>query len=159
LAAATGVPLPDGVSLDGDDVRAVLTGEAIAVRPQRFWQCNRYAPRIEGNAAMRDGDWKLVRPAIPDLMRVTEPDRAADRALNYRQPGAITSVDTSPLPEFDAGQIPEPLLFDLASDPFEEHDLASGHPDRVRWMSDALDGWFESVERDRAGALASGGLG
>jgi arylsulfatase A len=159
LAAAAGVLLPDGVALDGDDVRGVLTGETVDVRPQRFWQCNRYAPRIEGNSAMRDGDWKLVRPAIPDLMLVTEPDRAIDRALNYRQPGAITAIDTSPLPSFDPGPPPAPLLFDLSSDPFEEHDLASEHPDRVRRMGNSLDSWFESVERDRHAAIASGQLG
>ncbi len=159
LCAAAGVPAPDGVSLDGDDIRPVLAGESDAVRPERFWQCNRYAPRIEGNAAMRDGDWKLVRPAIPALMQVTEPDRAIDRALNYRQPGRITTVDTSPLPEFDSGPPPEPLLFDLASDPFEQQDRAAEEPERVRRMSDALDRWFESVERDRAQAVAAGGLG
>jgi arylsulfatase A len=159
LASAAGLALPDGVALDGDDVLPLLAGETADVRPQRFWQCNRYAPRIEGNAAMRDGDWKLVRPAIPELMQVTEPDRAIDRALNYRQPGRITSVDTSPLPELDPGPPPAPLLFDLATDPFEETDLASEHPDRVRRMSGALDRWFESVERDRAMAVAAGGLG
>ena len=159
LAAAAQVPLPEGVALDGDDIGRVLAGETGEVRPQRFWQCNRYAPRIEGNAAMRDGDWKLVRPAIPELMQVTEPDRAIDRALNYRQPGRITSVDASALPEFETGPPPAPLLFDLAVDPFEEHDRASEEPERVQRMGEALDRWFESVERDRAVAAAGGGLG
>jgi arylsulfatase A len=159
LAAAANVPLPDAVDLDGDDVGGVLAGDTGAVRPQRFWQCNRYAPRIEGNAAMRDGDWKLVRPAIPELMQVTDADRAIDRALNYRQPERIEAVDGSPLPCFDPGTPPAPLLFDLASDPFEEHDRAAEQPERVRRMGEALDRWFESVERDRAAAVAAGALG
>jgi arylsulfatase A len=150
LTAAAGVPLPDGVELDGDDLRAVLAGQTSDVEPRRFWQCNRYAPRIVGNSAMREGDWKLVRPAIPELMVVTEPDRAVDRALNYRQPGRLTSIDESPLPELEPGPTPSPLLFDLTADPFEQHDLAAEHPERVRRMSDALDRWFEAVERDRA---------
>jgi len=150
LAAAAGVGLPQGGRLDGDRVLPVLAGETGEVALERFWQCNRYAPRIEGNAAMRDGDWKLVRPAIPALMQVTEPDRAIDRALNYREPGRITSIDDSPLPEFDPGAPPAPLLFDLASDPFEQHDLAAEQPERLGRMSAALDGWFVSVERDRA---------
>jgi arylsulfatase A-like enzyme len=149
LAAAATVATPD-VQLDGADVLAVLEGDTGDVDPVRFWQSNRYTPRVEGNAAMRDGDWKLVRPAIPATMVVTEADREIDRALNRRLPGRITAVDTSPLPEPDIGPAPEPLLFDLAEDPFEQHDLAAAHPERVRRMSAALDEWFESVEADRA---------
>jgi hypothetical protein len=99
---------------------------------------------------MRDGDWKLVRPAIPATLQVTEADRAVDRALNRRLPGRITEVDASPLPEIDIGTPPEPLLFDLAADPFEQNDLAREHPERVKRMSAALEQWFESVEADRA---------
>ena len=150
LASAAGVAVPDTVHLDGDDVLAVLSGQRSDVALQRFWQCNRYAPRIEGNAAMRDGDWKLVRPAIAAVMQVTESDRAVDRALNYRQPGRITEFDRSPLPEFDLGPSSTPLLFDLASDPFEQHDLAAEQPVRVARMTAALERWFESVEADRA---------
>jgi arylsulfatase A-like enzyme len=150
LVAAAGGALPEGVDLDGNDVLAVLAGETERVEQQRFWQCNRYAPRIEGNAAMRDGDWKLVRPAIPELMQVTDRDREIDRALNYRMPGRITTIDDSPLPEFDAWSPPTPLLFDLGADPFERHDVAELYPERVRQMSTALERWFESVERDRA---------
>ncbi|MFN8222884.1 MAG: sulfatase-like hydrolase/transferase [Gaiellales bacterium] len=158
LAAAAGVSLPAELALDGDDLCSVLAGEG-DVRPQRFWQCNRYAPRSEGNAAMRDGDWKLVRPAIPALMQVTERDRAIDRALNYGGPDRITEIDTSPLPEADPSPPRAPLLFDVAADPFEQQDLAAEHPERVRRMSGELDRWFESVERDRAAALAAGELG
>ena len=154
LSAAAGVPLVRGKELDGRDVLPVLAGRSSEVEPRRFWQCNRYEPRIEGNAAMRDGDWKLVRPAIAEHMVVTEGDRAIDRALNYRQPGRITSVDESPLPEIEPGPPPSPLLFDLATDPFEELDRAAEQPERVARMSEALDTWFESVERDRARAAA-----
>jgi arylsulfatase A-like enzyme len=150
LARAAGVSVPDRLRLDGGDVLAVLDGETRDVNPVRFWQNNRYEPRLESNAAMRDGDWKLVRPAIAATMRVTDSDRAVDEALNNHRPGRITSVDTSPLPEFDIGVPPDPLLFDVASDPFEEHDLAPAHPERTARMSAALETWFESVEADRA---------
>jgi arylsulfatase A len=156
LAAAAGVDLPESLSLDGSNVGGVLAGEGTSVGEgtrvidQRFWQSNRYAPRVEGNAAMRDGDWKLVRPAISALMQVTEDDRAIDRALNYRQPGRITEIDDSPLPEFQPGELPEALLFDLAADPFEQYDLAAAEPSRVGEMSAALEAWFAAVESDRA---------
>jgi hypothetical protein len=83
-------------------------------------------------------------------MRVTDADRVVDKALNFRGENPITEVDASPLPEFDIGEPPAPLLFDLAADPFEQNDLTAEHPERVRRMSEALDRWFESVERDRA---------
>lgn len=150
LAAAAGIDVPETVALDGNDVGGVLAGERSDVVAQRYWQCNRYAPRIEGNAAMRDGDWKLVRPSIDSLMRVTESDRLVDRALNYRGVDAITEVDRSPLPEFDPGDPPAPLLFDLAADPSEQNDLAASEPERVGAMSAALEAWFASVEADRA---------
>jgi arylsulfatase A len=158
LAAAAGVEHPRAAQLDGEDVLPLLSGVSGPVPSERFWQCNRYAPHIEANAAMRDGNWKLVRPADPSLMTVTEGDRAVDRALNYRHADRIATIDRSPLPVFEPGEQPDPLLFDLDSDPFEEHDLAHEHPDRVRRMGDALDRWFESVERDRADAVAAGDL-
>jgi arylsulfatase A len=154
LAAATGVPLPDGVALDGSDVRPLLAGEPPSGDPVRFWQCNRYTPRIEGNAAMRDGEWKLVRPEIPETMVVIEPDRAIDRAHNLHEPGRRSEIDASPLPEPELPPPPAPLLFDLRADPFEQHDLAADHPDRVRRMTAALESWFEEVEADRARGAA-----
>ena len=150
LAAAAGIALPEGPPLDGNDVGAVMRGESSDVVEQRFWQCNRYAPRIEANSAVRDGNWKLVRPSVDALMKVTDEDRVIDKALNYRHPDRITKVDDSPLPEFDLGVLPDPLLFDLATDPFEEHDLAAAQPERVASMSAALERWFASVEADRA---------
>jgi arylsulfatase A-like enzyme len=150
LARALDVDVPEQTKLDGEDVLAVLEGQPRDADPVRFWQNNRYAPRVEGNAAMRDGDWKLVRPAIAATMQVTEPDRAIDRSLNNRLPDRITSVDTSPLPEFEIGVPPEPLLFNIANDPFEEHDLSTVHPDRTARMTAALEAWFEEVEADRA---------
>ncbi len=159
FTAAAGIAVPDEIRLDGSDVGPVLAGETGSVARDRFWQNNRYAPRVEGNAAMRDGDWKLVRPTIPALMKVTDADRAVDKALNFRGENPITEIDASPLPEFEIDEPPAPLLFDLGSDPFEQSDLAAEHPERVRRMSEALDRWFESVERDRAAAAAAGGLG
>jgi arylsulfatase A-like enzyme len=158
LAAAAGVAHPRATQLDGEDVLPLLSGVSGAIPSERFWQCNRYEPHIEANAAMRDGSWKLVRPADEALMTVTEGDRAIDRALNYRDADRIATIDTSPLPLFEPGEQPPPLLFDLNSDPFEEHDLAPEHPARVRHMGDALERWFESVERDRAAAVAAGDL-
>lgn len=149
LAAAAEIALPPGVAFDGHDVLAVLRGDADDVDPVRFWQNNRYEPRIESNAAMRDGKWKLVRPALPETMTVDEPDRLVDRALNQRLDEHVTEVAAPPRAEPVLRDVPPPLLFDVAKDPFEQHDLAAEHPGRVREMSAALEAWFESVEADR----------
>ena len=149
LASVAQLSVPRSIELDGHDISAVLQGDSSGLDPVRFWQNNRYGPRVEGNAAMRDGSWKLVRPAIPELMRVTTGDRAIDRALNLREEDRITHVDMSPLPRFDVGELPPPLLFYLDTDPCEQHDLAPEQPERVSRMSAALERWFESVEADR----------
>lgn len=150
LAGAAGIPLPAGVALDGHDVLGVLRGDRGEVDPVRFWQNNRYEPRLESNAAMRDGNWKLVRPPIPETMTVDDPDRLVDRGLNQRLPDRVTSIQVPPRVEPVLTDVPAPLLFDVAQDPFEQHDLAAAHPERVRAMSAALEQWFESVEADRS---------
>lgn len=153
LAAATGVPVPTALDLDGDDVLAVLRGERPLAARTRCWQSNRYAPRVEGNAAIRDGDWKLVRPAIPSTMVVTEEDREIDRALNLGHADRIAEVDDRPLPEPESVEPGEPMLFDLATDPGEARDLAGTFPERVAELSHALDAWFDEVESERSARL------
>ncbi|MEZ4621460.1 MAG: hypothetical protein R2867_38990 [Caldilineaceae bacterium] len=69
-----GIDRGAGLPLDGD-ILPVLRGEMLQRAPRRFWQWNGYTPIGTTNAAMRDGDWKLVRPADrrhpppPPLMR------------------------------------------------------------------------------------------
>ena len=84
--------------------RGVLGGDRSDVDPTGSGSGTAMRRGGEGNAAMRDGDWKLVRPSIPALMQVTDGDRAIDRALNLHEPDRIMEVDRSPLPEFDAGR-------------------------------------------------------
>ncbi|HEY6961005.1 MAG TPA: sulfatase-like hydrolase/transferase [Gaiellaceae bacterium] len=149
LAGAAGIDVPPALALDGHDVLDVLRGESGAVDPVRFWQNNRYEPRIESNAAMRDGPWKLVRPAIPETFGVDEADRIVDRGLNQRLPDRVTSIQVPPRDEPVLENVPPPFLFNVEDDPFEQHDLAAAHPERARSMTAALEAWFESVEADR----------
>ena len=49
--------------------------------------------------------------------------------------------------------IPDPApaqLFDIASDPLEQEDLAGSEPERAARMQSALESWFEEVEAERA---------
>ena len=148
LLAAAGVPLPTDRRLDGVNVLPALRGERGQVCEQRFWQWNRYAPFVECNAAMRDGRWKLVRPAIAELMAVSNEDFAMDVAAKY-SPDDYTDVISGDIPA-PVSSAPHPSqLFDLESDPEEKRDRAAEFPDHVARMERALSVWFEEVEADR----------
>ncbi len=144
LLKLAGVEKPAGLALDGIDITPVLRGEGGGVYPQRFWQWNRYTPLGSCNAAMRDGDWKLVRPQIRAAMQVSPLDTALDHAIKYRPELFDDILRTAEPPR----QIPEPppaLLFNLADDPQEQHDLSAQYPQRVSSMETALANWFTAV--------------
>ena len=135
---------PQDLALDGIAISSVLRGEGGGIYPQRFWQWNRYTPLGSCNAAMRDGDWKLLRPQIRAAMQVSPLDTALDNAIKYR-PELFDDILREPEP---ARQIPEPppaLLFNLADDPQERQDLAEQNPHRVAAMEAALTDWFADV--------------
>jgi len=150
LAAASGVPMPDGPAIDGWNIWPVLLGESGQVNPVRFWQWNRYDPVIECNAAMRDGEWKLVRPRIAEAMYLPPEEGELDRATK-RDPEHRTDICHDPLPERELPAPPLPELYNIADDPLEQADLAGEQPDRTRRMLTQLESWFAEVEADRAG--------
>lgn len=149
LLAMAGVPLPkDSLPLDGRDVLPLLRGETASTSPVRCWQWNRYDPVITCNAAIRDGDWKLVRPMIPALREVPDlhwlwvsmygPEHFEHNGIcrgRYPMPPA-----PSPLPM---------ELYNIREDPQEAHNLVAQRPDVVARLQRGLENWFEDVERDR----------
>ncbi len=64
LLSLAGVSWPTGPPLDGQDLAPVLLGRSFDVEPRRYWQWNFYWPDVGTNAALGDGNWKLVRPLI-----------------------------------------------------------------------------------------------
>jgi len=160
LLALCGVPEISTLPMDGHDLTPQLTGERLLQSPRRFWQWNFYYPSIETNAAVRDGDWKLVRPMIsgtryyknPELF-VGPEDEARTQAfieadiLERAKPGSIR--ETLPVPNIKYPEA-EPLeLYNLAEDPGETHNCAAYHPDKVHKLLMELETWFESIEADR----------
>ena len=129
-------------------MRPTLQGERGKVPTERFWQWNRYTPDGECNAAMRDGRWKLVRPAIRELMQVSNEDLAMDLQSKYN-PESFHDISRAPEPARVKPPAPPAQLFDLVNDPFERNDLAAKDPDRVSRMTNSLAAWFEDVEHDR----------
>ncbi len=159
LLALTGVARPAGPPMDGQDLSPLLAGHPFQVEPRRCWQWNFYWPDVGTNAAVRDGDWKLVRPMIretrffSDESCVSDEDRLRTAAFieadmkHKENPAAVRK--TLPVPRLKPREPEPPELYNLATDPGEQHDLAAGHPDRVRKMLGDLEDWFEEIEADR----------
>jgi arylsulfatase A-like enzyme len=155
LLSAGGASHVGDKTLDGIDVLPVLRGET-RPRPATFWQWNDYGPVRETNAAMRDGDWKLVRPAI-SLAFASDADAAlaADyvaRDIRYKyERDSVTAIAEWPEPVRRMPlDIPAPSLFNLADDPGERVDLAATYPHRATAMRSRLDTWFDEVEAERS---------
>jgi arylsulfatase A len=148
ILALAGTEAPRDLKLDGIDVMPAIRGERGIVPTRRFWQWNRYTPERECNAAMRDGQWKLVRPAIAELMAVSSGDLAMDIQSKYN-PENFHDIVRAPDPDRIKPAPPPAQLFDIVSDPGERNDLAATEPDRVSRMTNELSAWFEEVEQER----------
>jgi len=149
LLAAAGLEAPGHLKLDGVNVLPVLLGEQGKVETRRFWQWNRYQPDITSNAAMRDGDWKLVRPAIREAMDV--PDVFWLAVSMYGPEYFIhNGVFRPPYPPREVPSPPPPELYNITEDPLEQRNLADRYPEQTRKMLRELETWFEDVEAERA---------
>jgi arylsulfatase A-like enzyme len=148
LASAAGISLPTDLHLDGTSVLPVLRGQHNQVPDQRFWQWNRYQPEVTSNAAMRDGEWKLVRPVIRETTWTDPAEQAEDSRFRDAPWEHFDPVD-GPFPQRSLPEAPAAELYHIGEDPLEQTNLAHQHPERVRTMLAALETWFEDVERDR----------
>jgi len=149
LLAALGLEVPGDLRIDGVNVLPVLRGEPGKVETRRFWQWNRYTPLVTSNAAMRDGQWKLVRPAIREAMVVA--DIGSLRVSMYDPEHFIEKgVAREPDPPREVPPPPPPELYNVERDPLEKTNLAEEYPDVVRKMLRELETWFEEVEAERA---------
>lgn len=143
------VEAPEGIKLDGVDQSSALRGEGTTYYPKRCWQWNRYDPQIEYNAAIRDGDWKLVRPFVPEAFEV--PDiKWLDVSMYEPEHFIENGIITDPAPEVHLRPPPPVELYNLKDDPLEQHNLASNEPQRVQQMQRELHAWFEDVCNDLA---------
>jgi arylsulfatase A-like enzyme len=149
LLAMAGVSLPgDNLPLDGSNVLPVIRGERSQMQPCRCWQWNRYTPLVECNAAIRDGDWKLVRPVIDAAMAT--PDIHWLWVSMYGPEHFIhNGIIRDPDPPREVPPPPPPELYNIAQDPLEREDVGARHPDVARRLLCALETWFEEVDAER----------
>ena len=141
---------PVDATIDGVDVLPVLRGEPGNVCTTRFWQWNRYTPVGTCNAAVRDGEWKLVRPAIAEAMAAPCVDPWLRISMYEPERLIRDGVISDPEPPRTLSSPPPAELYHLTDDPLEETDLAGTHPDVARTLQRQLETWFEEVEHERA---------
>lgn len=135
--------------LDGVNLARLLVEGNASEAPDRFlpFQKNRYTPVGHSDAAIRHGAWKLYWPGAEPTMRK---DSARDNPSYLRgvvHPHWEMPLDPQ-LPDFADVETEPPRLFDLRSDPGEQHDLAIEYPDKVRRLTAQYDAWFAEVFKE-----------
>ncbi|WP_160168403.1 arylsulfatase [Novipirellula maiorica] len=92
--------IPGHLKLDGRSLAGLLRGQPVkdALPQPHFWQWNRKDPLYSHNAAMREGDWKLVRPYVTRSIPKEESKR----------PPALYDLSSDPTESHDvSAQYPE----------------------------------------------------
>ncbi len=148
MLAMAGVTPPGDRTIDGINLLPTLQGESDETCDKRFWQWNRYTPVPECNAAIRDGDWKLVFPRIQEAFVMPENHLLQISMYNYEH-FVENGLIIEPEPEREVPSPHAPELYNIADDPLEKNNLAGVEPDRVRTMRLDMENWFEDVERER----------
>ena len=147
LMAVCGIQDYPDLPLDGVNQLPALRGEPGQINPQRFWQYNRYEPVLHCNGAMRDGNWKLYWPRIPEAMVKLRADVEPYRQ-NFHQPHTMLTVQNPPV-DRQLSPRGQPELYNLAEDPAERHNLAQIEIDRLHTMQTAYENWFDKVKAER----------
>ena len=150
ILAMLGVPVPKELRLDGVNIWPVIRGEKGKVCTKRFWQWNRYTPLVTCNAAVRDGDWKLVRPEIQEAMAAPCCDPWLRISMYEPEQLIKNGPITDPEPPRNIPAPPHPELYNIAEDPTEKENLADQYPDITQRLLMELERWFDEVERERA---------
>ena len=134
---AAGIAPPSDRVIDGLDIMPLLTTDAKSPHEVIIGQ---QGPKL---ATVRDGRWKLhVLPANVRLLKTKDGQpwidpRAPDGVTllaPYEQFGPIDN------PGVESGDAPIAMeLFDLSSDPSEQHNVAGAHPDVVNRLKTEYD--------------------
>ncbi len=147
LFALTGREAPEGAKpLDGQDIMPLLLGQPAPELVQRSlpFQRNRYAPVPYVNAAMREGRWKLYWPGDAASLKK---DTGRDNPSYLRgivRPHWEMPLDAQLDPPRTVEQ-PPARLYDLETDPSEQHDVSAEHPEIVRTLSAKHEAWYSAV--------------
>ncbi len=137
-----GIAAPSDRVIDGADIRPLLTSGAKSPHEVII---GAQGPRL---ATVRDARWKLHVLAGNDRMLKAP---AKGRWIDPRAPDGVTLLapyeqyQPSDFPGITTGDPPQAMaLFDLSTDPNEQHNVADANPDVVK----RLKAQFESIAKD-----------
>jgi arylsulfatase A-like enzyme len=150
ILSMAGVSTPPNLKIDGWNVLPVIQGEKGQVCTKRFWQWNRYTPLVTCNAAVRDGDWKLVRPSIREAMAAPCCDPWLRISMYEPERLIENGPITDPEPPRNVPEPSRPELYNIAEDPLETANLADKYPDVAHRLLCDIETWFDEVEQERA---------
>lgn len=135
-AAAAGAALPKGRVIDGRDLMPLLTGQGPAPHDVTFGH------QVASLAWVRDERWKLHVLAPRD----TKIGKEGERWIDPRGPDGVTILapyeqyQPTDHPGIRTGDPPTAMsLFDLQTDPAEQHNVADKHPDVVKRLKAKYD--------------------
>lgn len=151
------IPLPQDRTIDGRDIWPLLTSQSVSLHEAIYAMGG---PRL---MTVRSGRWKLhvhppatrlladqlddwIDPRGPDGVTILAP---FEQYMPREHPGVLTGDQPKPM-----------MLFDLDSDPAEQHDVAGQHPDVVRRLKKLFDAMNEQVSTEnekRPGVSRAGG--
>lgn len=147
LLSMCGIEVPSNLKLDGKNVKEAFYGEKLEPRTL-YWQWNRYHPELKCNAAVREGDMKLVHEPNWDYLDLPDWEVGIDVDLKYHPEHFPTLTDRA-MPELPILEEPVPMLFDLSTDPLEKKDISKENENETAEMETKLKKWFAEVENER----------
>ena len=147
LASLGGASVPKDRIIDGFDISDCLFADRASAREQFFWQWTRYKPQKESNAALRIGNWKLIRPPVKETLEIPPEEWERDRMIKYH-PEDFTLI-CKPFGSGAAEFEPHPVqLFNIKDDPGETQDVSHRQKKRCEQMQQKLNDVFEDVTRE-----------
>ena len=139
---AAGITLPSDRVIDGKDILPVLTSDAVSPHDVLFSFAS------ESLRTVRVGKWKLhIRVPQNPKETLMRPD---EKWVDWRAPDGVTIL--APYEQAHPSQYPGMFtgdtlargqlgLFDLSTDPSEQHNVAEAHPDVVQRLKALADGF------------------
>jgi len=123
------------------------------VDTKRFWWWNWDMPSDTSNAAVRDGDWKFVRPSMNklDYYNVAGMKQSWEQLVSIYAPEYYTDNGFFEKPQtvVDLDNLPKTELYNIVEDPLEKVDLSDKYPNKVKKLTGELEDWVDDVEADR----------
>ena len=145
---AAGIPIPNDRVIDGKDIFPLLISDAKTPHEALF------AMQGAKLYTVRSGPWKL-HVLAPNKPRTMKPD---EKWIDSRAPDGVTIL--APYEQAHPSQYPGVLtgdetkamsLFNLDTDPSEQHDVAEQHPDVVKRLKSLYDEMNQQLQLAKPG--------